>query len=91
MLYFAEPVAAPLSSPPSLPPGCTLHQCNPGLPCRNISLKSLRLTLEDDMQLEAGTLKPHKELLSALIDRVRGKGSMFCSPPPACIAAGSVG
>lgn len=35
-----------------------------------MTLKSCRKTLEEDMGLQAGELKPFKDLLGSLIDRV---------------------
>lgn len=44
--------------------------CPACLNCRSMSLKSCRQTLEEDMGLEKGALKPYKALLSAQIDKV---------------------
>lgn len=38
----------------------------------SMSLKSCRVTLEQDMGLNTGALKPFKDLLSRLIDSVSG-------------------
>lgn len=45
-----------------------------------MTLKSLRKQLEGDLGLEADALKPHKHLLSGLIDKVRHTGAARLLP-----------
>ena len=40
------------------------------LPCSTMSLKAVRVTLEQDLGVEQGALKPFKDYLAGLIDKV---------------------